>query len=105
MDYGYWLHRLTRQLKVPGIINILPSEGAAIGLQAECSCSNCKLLFCHKHKSTKAEGEGEAPGSSPTNGTRFPRFLKKFYTLDWGLFYVHFDGFLSYILIGNLLNV
>lgn len=31
MDYGTWLHRLTRQLKAAGIINILP-RGAAIGL-------------------------------------------------------------------------
>lgn len=31
MDYGTWLHRLTRQLKAAGTINILP-RGAAIGL-------------------------------------------------------------------------
>lgn len=44
MDYSCWLHRLARQLKAAGIINILP-RGAAIALQAERSCSNCKLVL------------------------------------------------------------
>lgn len=46
------------------IINVLLRGGVAIGLQAEFICSHCKL-FCHKQRSTKAEGEGEYSGSRP----------------------------------------
>lgn len=45
--------------------------GAAIGLHAEFICSHRKL-FCHKQRSTKAEGEGEHSGSRPMNRTSFP---------------------------------
>lgn len=45
LGYSCWLQSLARQLKARGIIHILPREEAAVGLQAEHSCSNGKMVL------------------------------------------------------------